>query len=106
MNPFPAKILIPTTADRIPWTENAQAVVARLLDFRINASAFLMDAGQLDDLKAEGFENDFDRAFDDLFYQIPKELWWEVFPVKVEVEDIPETAPVSDSRTAAPRVAI
>lgn len=106
MNPFPAKILVPTTANRIPWTENAQAVMARLLDFQINASAFLMDAGQLDDLKAEVCENDFDRAFEDLFYQIPKELWWEVFPVKVELDDMPETAPVSGGRTAAPRVAI
>ncbi|MBN8711867.1 MAG: hypothetical protein BGO12_05090 [Verrucomicrobia bacterium 61-8] len=106
MNPFPEKILVPTTANRIPWTENAQAIMSRLLDFQINASAFLMDAGQLDDLKAEACENHFDRAFDDLFYQIPKELWWEVFPVKVELEETPETAPVSGGRTAAPRVTL
>ncbi|HRJ72617.1 MAG TPA: hypothetical protein PLS03_10345 [Terrimicrobiaceae bacterium] len=105
MNPLPAKILVPTTANRIPWTENAQGVVARLLDFQINASAFLMDARELEDLQTEDFVNDFDRAFEDFFYQIPKELRWKVFPVEVKSEDAAETAPITDGRTNASRIA-
>lgn len=105
MNPFPAKILVPTTANRLPWTENAQGVVDKLLDFQINASAFLMDAEELEDLKTEEFANDFDRAFEDLFFQIPQELRWKVFPIKVDDEEATETVPVVGGRTSAPRVA-
>jgi len=106
MIPLPARILVPTTANRIPWTENAQNVVTRLLDFQINASAFLTDAERMDDLRAEGFENDFDRAFEDLFYQIPKELWREVFPVEVANEEKSAEEPTNAGRTKPRRVAV
>jgi len=87
MNPLAAKILVPTTANRIPWTENAQSVVIKLLDFQINASAFLMDARQLEDLIAEGSVNDFETAFEDLFYQIPEEVRWKIFRLVREGSD-------------------
>lgn len=99
-------ILVPATANRIPWTVNARTVVSRLLDFQINASAFLIEAEQLKKLETEDFINDFDCAFEDLFYQIPKELRWEVFPIKPknEAADKPVAAPAS--RGYPPRVAI
>lgn len=105
MNSLPAKVLVPTTANRIPWTENAQAVVDRLLDFQINASAFLMDAEHLEELETEEFTNDFDRAFEDFFYQIPEELRWKVFPVKLVDETAGEASPPPGG-TNPPRIAV
>lgn len=106
MNPLPVKILVPTTANRIPWSENAQAVVNRLLGFQINATALLMDAEHLEELETESFLNDFDRAFEDLFYQIPKELRRKVFPVKLDDETTSEASPLSGGRTNTPQVAV
>lgn len=105
MNLFPAKVLVPTTANRIPWTENARGVVDRLLDFQINASAFLMEAELLEELEAAEFTNDFDRAFEDFFYQIPEELRWKVFPVDLDEETTGETEPPPGGRTNNPRIA-
>lgn len=106
MNPLPAKVLVPTTANRIPGTENAQAVVTRLLDYQINAAAFFMDTEHLESLETDDFPNDFDCAFEDFFYQIPEELRWKVFPIELKPEDeeIPEAA--VGGRGNASRVAV
>lgn len=80
MNPFPSRILAPITAHRVPRTPNAEAVVARLRDFDINASAFLMDAELLKSLEDGNFVDDFDRAFEDFYYQIPASIRREIFP--------------------------
>lgn len=106
MNPLPAKVLAPTTANRIPWTENAQAVVDRSLEFQINAAAFLMEAKHLEELETEDFVNDFDRAFEDFFYQIPEELRWKVFPVKLDDEATSEAPLPSGDRPNTPRIAV
>ncbi|CAN5625660.1 hypothetical protein BH09VER1_BH09VER1_14180 [soil metagenome] len=106
MNLLPAKVLVPTTANRIPSTENAQGVVDRLLDFQINASAFLMDVELLEELETADFANDFDRAFEDFFYQIPEELRWKVFPVKLDEETTGGPAPLPGGRTNNPRIAV
>lgn len=107
MNLLPAKVLVPTTANRIPWTENAQGVVDRLLDFQINASTFLMEAEHLEELETQDFANDFDRAFEDFFYQIPEELRRKVFPVELEEETAGKPAPLpGGGHTKSPRVAV
>lgn len=107
MNLLPAKVLVPTTAHRIPWTENAEAAVNRLRDFQINASAFLMDSELLEELETTDFANDFDRAFEDFFYQIPEELRRKVFPVELEEETAGEPAPLSGGgHSKSPRLAI
>lgn len=104
----PAKVLVPTTAHRIPWTPNAQRVVDLLLEVQINASAFLMEAEYLEELKTTEFANDFDQAFEDFFYQIPEELRWKVFPVKQEEEETAdETEPLAEGgHTKSPRIAV
>ena len=63
MNPFPERILSPTTANRIPRSPGADDLVARLLGHDINAAAFLMDEDLLAAAEARGFKNDLDRAF-------------------------------------------
>jgi hypothetical protein len=106
MNPFPQTILTPVTANRIPRTENADEVVAKLLEFGINASVFFMEADQLDALENENFANDFDRAFEDFFYQIPAEIRGQVFPPPPDEESspaTPEEPPPSGSGMAANR---
>ncbi len=85
----PLHILTPVTANRIPRTENADGVVAGLLEFGINASAFFMEADQLDALGNENFVNDFDRSFEDFFYQIPSEIRGKVFPPPPEEKPSP-----------------
>lgn len=89
MNPFPQTILTPTTAHRIPLTANADEVVFKLLELGINASAFFMEAEQLASLENEDFANDFDRAFEDFFYQIPPEIRGKVFPPPPEEKPSP-----------------
>lgn len=106
MNLLPAKILVPTTANRIPWTENALGVVDRLLDFQINASAFLMDVELLEELETADFANDFDRAFEDFFYQIPEELRWKVFPVKLDEETTGDPSALPEGGSSTPRIAV
>ncbi len=89
MNPFPQTILTPTTAHRIPLTANADEVVFKLLELGINASAFFMEADRLDAMENEDFANDFDRAFEDFFYQIPLEIRGKVFPPPPEEKSSP-----------------
>lgn len=89
MNPFPQTILTPVTTHRIPRTENSDGIVAKLLEFDINASAFFMEADQLEALENENFVNDFDRAFEDFFYQIPPDIRRKVFPTPPDEESSP-----------------
>ena len=96
MNPLPQKVLVPTTSHRIPLTANAEGVVRKLLAFDLNASAFFMEAEQLDTLESDGFVNDFDRAFEDFFYQIPTDVRKKVFPAPPETSVEEKTSP-SDS---------
>lgn len=105
MNPFPPTILTPVTANRIPRTVGAEFLVEKLLLFEINASAFLMDANQLAEIESGGFSNDFDCAFEDLFYQIPPEIRGKVFPLEPEPE-APVTSPVDESSAGPGMVSI
>ncbi len=97
MNPFPQTIFTPKTAHRIPRTTGTDCVVAKLLEFDINASAFLMEPDLLASLESEDFANDFDRAFDDFYYQIPVEIRRQVFPLPPEVEGVPQEPEVHAS---------
>lgn len=95
-------ILTPTTAHRIPLTPNANGVVFKLLKFGINASAFFMESDLIASLENEGFANDFDRAFEDFFYQIPAEIRGKVFPPPPEEKSSPASpgAPVGSGMAA------
>ena len=64
-----------------------------------------MYAEELEGLQTGDFVNDFDRAFEDFFHQIPKELRWKVFPVEVKNADATETESIPDDRTNTSRIA-
>lgn len=77
-------ILVPTTSRRIPRTTGTDQVTEDLLAFQINAAAFFMEEDLLTELEQVECPNDFDRAFEDFFYQIPVEIREKVFPVPPE----------------------
>jgi len=68
---FPSLIITPRTPNRISRTTGAEELIDRLREHDINASAFLMDADLLAEAEKKGFQNNRDRAVDDLLDQLP-----------------------------------
>jgi len=80
MNPFPALIFSPSTANRLPRTLDAEGIIKKLLMHEVNAAAFLMDEDLLAAAEAKGFKNNLERALTDLFSQLPRSICEAVFP--------------------------